>query len=344
MQSCQKLFFTAPYHVKILEAARPQPEKGEVLVQTLVSAISAGTELLFYRGQVPSGTAVDTTIPALSAATTYPLQYGYAAVGRIISLGTAVDANWLGKLVFAFQPHASHFVAQPNELIVLPKEMDADTAVFLPNMETAVSFLMDAQPMIGERVAVFGQGIIGLLTTALLSKLPFSSLITLDRIALRREWSRKLGADVVFNPAEAGVVELVRHYKGGNQIFPGTDLTFELSGNPAALEQAINVTGFSGRVLVGSWYGDKRAVIDLGDHFHRNHITLISSQVSQIAPQWNGRFSKKRRLNVALDMLASTHPEQLITQRLPLSQAVTAYQQLDQEPENHLQIIFNYEN
>ncbi len=341
MRSCTKLFFIEPYRVEIREGVVPQPDRDEVLVQTVVSGVSAGTELLFYRGQVPTGTAVDTTIPALSGTNTYPLQYGYAAVGQVISLGANVEANWLGKLVFAFQPHASHFVAHPNELTVLPDEMSAETAVFLPNMETAVSFLMDGQPMIGERVAVLGQGVVGLLTTALLSNMPLNSLVTLDRFSLRREWSKKLGADAVFDPAETDVVESVRGYAKKRPYF-GTDLTFELSGNPAALEQAINITGFSGRVLVGSWYGDKRAAIDLGGHFHRNHIKLISSQVSQIAPQWNGRFDKKRRLEVALQMLASIQPERLITQCLPLSQAAKAYNQLDQAPQNNLQIIFKY--
>ena len=106
----------------------------------------------------------DATIESLSSGG-YPQKYGYAAVGQVVEVGAALDNSWLGQDVFAFQPHQSHFIAKPDELMSLPEGMLPETAVFLPNMETAVSFIMDAQPSIGEQAAVFGQGIVGLLTT-----------------------------------------------------------------------------------------------------------------------------------------------------------------------------------
>ena len=219
---------------------------------------------------------------------------------------------------------------------VLPEE-----ATFVPNMETAVNFLMDGQPLIGEQVVVFGQGVVGLLTTALLARLPLARLITLDRYPLRRQASLALGAHASLDPVEPQA--LTRLHAVLQEGQPGADLTYELSGNPAALDQAIAATGFSGRVVIGSWYGQKRADINLGGRFHRSRIRLLSSQVSTLAPEWTGRWSKARQLQVAWLMLEQVRPARLITHRFPLTQADQAYALLDQHPEEALQVLLTYE-
>ncbi len=122
----------------------------------------------------------------------------------------------------------------------------------------------------------------------------------------------------------------------------GADLTYELSGNPTALDQAIAVTGFSGRIVIGSWYGQKRADLNLGGPFHRSRIRLISSQVSSLAPEWGGRWTKSRRLQVAWRMIERLRPASLITHRIPIEQASTAYTLLDRHPEDAMQIILTY--
>ena len=343
MSRVLSLFFIEPHKVKIRESKLEPPGVGQVLVQTVASAISPGTEMLLYRGQMPMGMAVDATIDALSGEFQYPLKYGYAAVGRVIALGDSVPDDWKNRLIFAFNPHESHFVAKPEQLLPVPAGMSPETAVFLPNMETAVSFLMDGQPMIGEQVAVFGQGIVGLLTTALLAQMPLASLVTLDRYVLRREWSMRLGATAALAPSVTDGVTKIKNVLQGERPYCGADLTFELSGNPTALNQAIDVTGYNGRILVGSWYGQKRADLNLGDQFHRSHMQIISSQVSHIAPQWNGRWHKSRRLQMAWQMLAQLRPEQLITHRFPIDQAAQAYQLLDQSPEQAIQVVLTYD-
>ncbi|MFO7681356.1 MAG: zinc-binding alcohol dehydrogenase, partial [Chloroflexota bacterium] len=235
----QSLWFTAPFQVEIREEALPPLLPDEMMVQTAVSAISPGTEMLLYRGQMPTDLTVDETIAALEGTVAYPLKYGYATVGQVVETGKNVDSEWNGRFVFAFQPHQSHFVTRPEFVLPLPVDMAPETAVFLPNMETAVSFVMDGQPVLGERVVVFGQGVVGLLTTALLAQFPLAALVTVDGYALRREWSKKMGATAVFDPAEPIPVT-------------DADLAYELSGNPAALDQAIAATGFDGRVVIGS--------------------------------------------------------------------------------------------
>jgi 2-desacetyl-2-hydroxyethyl bacteriochlorophyllide A dehydrogenase len=332
------LYFTAPYQVTVQEESIAPPAPGQLLVQTVVSAISPGTELLIHRGQAPTDLPADETITALSGALTFPLKYGYAAVGRVIAVGSPAEQAWQDRLVFAFQPHASHFLCTPIDLHSVPTSLSPEEAVFLPNMETAVNFLMDGQPSIGEGVVVFGQGVVGLLTVALLAHLPLSRLVTVDGYAFRRERSQRLGAHVSL---DAGADDLVARLQAEHGAL-GADLAYELSGNPLALDQAIAVTGFNGRVVVGSWYGQKRADLNLGGRFHRSRMRLISSQVSTIAPEWTGRWDKSRRLHVAWEMLQQVRPAHLITHRFALPQARQAYTLLDQHPEEAIQVLFTY--
>src|SRR5262245_60493920 len=196
------LYFTAPYCISVQEESLDLPAADQVMVQTLVSAISPGTELLFYRGQAPTDLPVDETIAALAGTVGFPLKYGYAAVGRVAAVGAQVAPEWQDRLVFSFHPHESHFLASLDELLPVPPPLSPEEAAFLPNMETAVNFLMDGQPLIGEQVVIFGQGVVGLLTTALLMRLPLASLVTLDRYPLRRETSLALGAHTSLDPAE----------------------------------------------------------------------------------------------------------------------------------------------
>ncbi len=336
------LEFTQPYQVTVIDEPLPEPAPHQVLVQTICSAISPGTEMLVYRGQWPESLLLDETIPALARGFSYPLKYGYSAVGRIVEIGSEVDPQWLNKQVFSFNPHESHFLASPDQLIPLPISMPSEEAALLPNMETAVSFIMDGRPLIGEQVAVFGQGVVGLLTTASLARFPLARLLTLDKYSLRRQRSVEFGAEESLDPTGADVIGALRKWAHAEQAGDGFDLTYELSGNPAALDEAIAATGFGGRVVIGSWYGAKRADLDLGGRFHRGRIKLISSQVSRLGPEFTDLWTKSRRLGFALRMLEELKPASLITHRFPILQAADAYDLLDRIPEEAIQIIFTY--
>lgn len=330
----QAVYFTRPGVVEVREEPIPEPGEGQVLVQTLLSAISPGTEMLVYRGQFPSALAVDETIGSLSGVFQYPLKYGYSSVGEVAAVGPGVESGWLGRRVFAFHPHESHYLAAPIELLPLPDDLEPEEAVFLPNMETAVNFVMDGRPMIGERVGVLGLGIVGLLTTALLAQHPLGCLSVWDRYALRREATRQLGVEQVFAPDQAS--------PGKGEPGIGFDLVYELSGAPAALNTAIDLTGFAGRVVIGSWYGTKPVQLDLGGRFHRSRVRLISSQVSTLAPDLTGRWDKSRRMQLAWDFLRVILPARWITQRFPIGQADQAYCLIDQKPEETIQVIITY--
>lgn len=319
------------------------PARGQLLVQTLVSAISSGTEMLVYRGQLPTDIQLDENIAALQGDSSYPLKYGYSLVGRVVEVGEGIDPSWINRIVFSFHPHESCFLAALEDLIPVPEGIDLEDAALLPNMETAVNFVMDGRPLIGEQVVVMGQGIVGLLTTSLLARMPLFSLVTFDAFPKRRDASLNLGATASLDPIDSHALPEARILIQGNSDYPGADLTYEISGNPDALDAAVAVTGTTGRVVVGSWYGSKRVSLDLGGRFHRSRIQLISSQVSTIAPEWSARWTKARRFDTAWSMLREVRPSRLVTHRYPLTQATDAYKLLDEHPEEAIQVLFTYD-
>jgi 2-desacetyl-2-hydroxyethyl bacteriochlorophyllide A dehydrogenase len=331
------LYFTSPRQVELREEPLPALGADDVLVETTCSAISAGTEMLVYQGHFPRDLETDSTITSLRGGFKYPCVYGYACAGVVRETGNQVDKSWRDRFVFAFQPHASHFTANPNSLLLIPNSLLPEKACFLPNMETAINLVQDGAPIFGERVFVLGQGVIGLMTTSLLSEFPLDTLVTADYFKLRREASLGLKVSDSLDPNSENLQKDSSAY--AQRKF---DLTFELSGNPSALNDALTLTCFSGRIVIGSWYGEKRAEVELGGSFHRSRIRLISSQVSTIAPELSGRWDKTRRFDIAWKALERIKPEKWITHRFPLEQAGEAYQLLDESPEETIQVLFTY--
>lgn len=340
----KSLYFEGPGRVAIRDTSVVAPRRGQVLVKTLFSAISSGTESLIYRGEWPSELVVDKSIPTLSGKFRYPLKYGYAAVGRVIEVGEGLTPEWIGRLVFAFNPHETHFVSSTKKLILVPENVTPEGACFLPNMETALSLVLDGSPLIGEVVAVFGQGVVGLLTTALLARMSVGKVVTFDKHLMRRRASLLLGADLsIDSTTDFGPGRFEDFFDDVWTDDDRADLTYELSGRPEVLNQAISITGFDGRIVLGSFYGSKKAPIELGGWFHRSRIKIISSQVSSIAPHLAGRWSKTRMTGFVLKMLGQLEPDRLVTHRINFSEAERAYKLLDETPDKVIQVILKYE-
>ncbi len=336
--------FMSPYNVRVVQNDPQWPQPDKLLIKTTISAISSGTELLVYRGRWPKNCSVDETISSLADNFRYPLKYGYSCVGEVLDVAPGVDRSWIGKRVFSFNPHESLFTAAPQDTISIPDNVDTLDACMLPNMETAVNLVMDGHPLIGERVCVFGLGVVGLLTTAVLQATGLERLITFDTVEGRRDASVMLGADRSVDPAQMAECPSDPGPKAIDDFRGSADLTFELSGNPDALNSAIEVTGFAGRIIVGSWYGSKTSEINLGGSFHRSRIKICSSQVSTIAPEFSARWNKSRRMDLAFSFLRKVRPSRLITNRFHITQAASAYELVDKKPGEVIQAIFTYED
>lgn len=325
MTTAKVLSFDAPYKISIQSHALKTLQQNQLLIKNLYSAISAGTELLVYRGNVPHTIPLDATLSHLSQPIRYPLSYGYASVGYVEAVGDAIDPQYIDQLVFSFSPHGSYTITTSEQIQLLPKDIAPEQATLLASMETALSVVMDAKPVIAERVAVFGLGTVGLLVSWLLSQFPVAGISLFDPLQARLERAHNLIGQAT-------------------QLSDKFDLAFDLSAQASTLNQIIPNMQYDGRILVGSWYGNQSAHIQLGDYFHRNHIQLMSSQVSHIAPDLRGRFDRQRRLDSALRLLQECPWQQLVSHVVPLEACPTLYHRLDQTPQDYGQVLIRYEH
>jgi 2-desacetyl-2-hydroxyethyl bacteriochlorophyllide A dehydrogenase len=331
------VWFPRARGVALCEETLPDVGPQDVRVRAVASALSHGTEMLVYRGQVPANLGLD--LPTLRGGFDFPIKYGYASVGRVMEAGAAVESLHAGDLVFVHHPHQAEYVVPAALAVRLPPGLPPELGVFVANLETAVNALLDAHPRLGERLVIFGQGTVGLLLTQLARRAGAGLIVAVDPLATRRELAVTVGADLTL-PPDADLSGAVRRLTEGL----GADLALEASGNGAALQQAIECVAFQGTVVVCSWYGARPVTLHLGGAFHRDRLRIVSSQVSSIDPALEPRWSRTRRLALALDLLPSLQLAPLITHRIPFSRAAEAYALVDQHPEETVQVILTYDD
>jgi 2-desacetyl-2-hydroxyethyl bacteriochlorophyllide A dehydrogenase len=308
------------------------PGRDEVRVRAALSAISHGTEMLVYRGEVDADLALD--LPTLSGGYGFPLKYGYASVGRAVAVGRDVRNVREGDLVFALHPHQDEYVVPAWLVHPLPGDATPEQGVFLANLDTAINVVLDAKPRLGEVVAVFGQGVVGLLVTQLLRR-SGARVIAVEPSELRRSFAERCGVEVALAPSDTA---LVRSLTGGR----GADIAIDASGSPAALQAAIDCVATEGTVVVCSWYGEKPVPLDLGGRFHRGRVRLVSSQVGRIDPSLAPRWDRERRVELATDLLGELILADLITHRIPFKRAADAYALLDDRAAETVQVVLDY--
>jgi 2-desacetyl-2-hydroxyethyl bacteriochlorophyllide A dehydrogenase len=321
------VWFTSARNVELREEALPAVGPLDVRVEAIASAISHGTEMLVFRGQVPEEFELD--LPSLRGSYQFPIKYGYASVGRVVEVGPDVHGLAEGDAVFVHHPHQTAYVVSGTAAVRLPDDLDPMLGAFLANLETATSVVLDAAPRLGERVAVFGQGVVGLLITQLARRTGVAHIVAVDPIQRRRELARQLGADEVLASGDA---------LAGAEL----DLAIEASGSVGALDQALRSVAFGGTVTVCSWYGTKAVPLSLGGPFHRRRLRIVSSQVGTIDAALQPRWSRERRLAVARDLLPQLDLKSLISHRFPLDRAGEAYALIDAHPEETVQVVLTY--
>lgn len=314
----------------------PQPVgPTDVRVRAMVSGLSAGSELLVYRGLGPSDLPPD--LPTVEGDFRLPIKFGYASVGTVVEVGAEVAGLEVDDLVFAHHPHQTEYVVSADFPIWLPKGLPVDRGVFAANLETAATVVLDAHPRLEEAVLVVGQGIVGLLVTMLLKRAGARPVIAVDLHERRRDAAVRTGAGHALGPGD-GLVPQVLELTGGR----GVDVAVEASGSPAALQSCIDTAAFGGRVVVASWYGTREVTLALGGAFHRRRLRLVSSQVSTLDPTLTPRWSRERRTDLVRTLLTELPLEDLISHRFPFSAAASAYELLETKPEECLQVVLDY--
>jgi len=324
------LWFTAPRTAELRPERVPPPGPGEVRVRTIASAISHGTETLVYRGEVPTDLPLD--LPTLAGGFSFPIKYGYATVGRVLDAGVGHLSP--DDLVFVHHPHQDAFVVPAELPVRLPGEIDPTTGLFFANLETALNIVHDAPIRLGETALVFGQGVVGLLVTQLLKLAGADRVLAVEPFRKRRELALEVGADEVFEPAEDLHERLLEANAGR-----GADVAVEVSGSGVALQAAVDAVASEGTVVVASWYGTKPVALSLGGHFHRGRVRLRSSQVGRMNPELGPRWDRDRRTVAVLGLLSRLRLKELVSHRLPFEDAPGAYQLVDENPNETVQVV-----
>ncbi len=286
-------WITAASRSELRTAVLPALREGEALVRALYSGVSRGTETLVYRHEVPASELRRMRAPHQQGTLPEPVKYGYASVGRVLEGPAALRE----REVFCLYPHQSEYVVDANALCLLPSDVPAARAVLAANMETAVNALWDAAPLVGQRVAVVGAGVVGCLVAYLLGKFPGAEVTLVDLHGDRAALAAKLGVAFAL-PADAP---------------PERDLVVHASGSAAGLGTAFSLLRDEGTVLELSWYGVQSVALPLGEAFHARRLQLRSSQVGQVAPAMAARFTRQQRLALALSLLCDPVLDALIS-------------------------------
>ena len=328
------VWFPRARSVEIRDETVGRPGPGEVRIHAIASGLSHGTEMLVFRGEVPTDLALD--LPTLAGSYAFPIKFGYASVGRVVETGAGVTELAPGDHVFVHHPHQQEYVVRAAAAVRLPKRLPPELGVFLANCETALNVVLDAHPHLGDEVAVFGQGVVGLLVTQLMERAG-AAVTAVEPIAVRRELALRGGAEDAVTP-EAAAARIATRTNGR-----GADVVIEASGNGGALQLAIDAAAFQASVVVCSWYGSKPVSLDLGSRFHRQRLRLVSSQVSRLDPALAPRWDRQRRLDTALALLEELVLGPLISHRIPFAKAAEAYELVDQRPEETVQVILTYD-
>jgi 2-desacetyl-2-hydroxyethyl bacteriochlorophyllide A dehydrogenase len=288
-----------------------------VVVRSLFSGISGGTERLVFRGEVPQGVALDDTIKALAGMFRYPFSYGYACVGRV---------EGQGRLVFAFHPHQDVFAAAASDLITLPAVHPAAATLF-PLVETALQVCLDAEASYGDRVVVLGAGVVGLLTALLLKRCGQRPLCV-EPVAWRRDLAGSLGATAVA-PDDVGT--------------EAVPLVIDASGNTEAPAQALEILAHEGTLLIASWFGQKTVQLPLGGAFHRRRLTIRSTQVSTIPARMSATWTVARRRAETAALLPELPLDELCTHVFPFANAADAFRAVDENAPDLMHAVLDYD-
>jgi 2-desacetyl-2-hydroxyethyl bacteriochlorophyllide A dehydrogenase len=328
---CRVLEFAAPGRVELAEVGLPPLHDGDVLVRTLYSGISGGTELLAYRGEVDPSLPLDDSLGALKGTFSFPFRYGYSCVGRVEkSLGSLA----VGSLVFAFHPHQEALVRPGPELIPVD-DLEPRLATMFPLVEASLQIALDAGPLQGQPVVVFGLGAVGLITSALLERFG-ARVLGVEPQPGRRAVAGSLGIQAT-TPEDIG--DAVAELTSGR----GVPVAIEASGNPSALGGALGLLAHEGTALVASWYGLRPVSLDLGGRFHRRRLGIRSTQVSTIPAELSARWDRERRRREVHRLLGELPLQALATHEFPFEDAQRAFTALDKGEEGLLHVALRYE-
>ncbi|MFF8568391.1 zinc-binding alcohol dehydrogenase [Streptomyces albidoflavus] len=342
--------FTGPRQVEVAPHESAPLPPAHLRVRTRYSGISAGTELTAYRGTNPYLTRTWDAEARLfrdgAAGITYPVAgWGYSEVGEVTEVSPESAGQpgvpAVGDLVWGIWGHRSEGIVPVERMLghTLPAGLEPLAGAFARVGAIAYNAVLAADIHLGEEVAVFGQGVIGLLTTRL-AQLNGARVTAVDALEGRLDTARAYGATHTLNARTDDVAERVRENTGG----AGADVAIEISGVYPALHEALRSVTVGGRVVASGFYQGDGAGLRLGDEFHHNRVQLVCSQIGGVPPQLAGRWTVERLQQSFLALVAEGRVDvsSLVSHVVPVDEAAEAYVLLDERPAEALQVVLSF--
>ena len=308
----RQFWIRSPGQGEIVVADLPPRQDGEVLVRSLYSGISRGTESLVFRGEVPASQHEAMRAPFQEGRFPGPVKYGYSSVGRVVEGPVGLQ----GTEVFCLFPHQDLYCVPAAAVTPLPQGLPAGRAVLAANMETALNAVWDGRPGPGDRIVVVGLGVVGLLTAWLCSRIPGVRVVGFDVDAGRADVAAALGVPFTAEPPVGADADLVVH----------------ASAHEDGLRTALEAAGMEATVLELSWYGARPVSLPLGEAFHSRRLVLKSSQVGRIPADRATRWDHERRRRVALALLLDARLDALISGESDFEELPRTLARLSTEP------------
>jgi threonine dehydrogenase-like Zn-dependent dehydrogenase len=322
MAEALAFWVVAPGRGELRREPLPEPGAGDVLIEARASGISRGTETTVFQGRVPESQHRVMRAPHQAGEFTFPVKYGYGSVGVV----AAGPEDWLGRRVFCLHPHQDRYVVPRRSVILIPASVPDARAVLAANMETVVNALWDAAPRLGDRVAVVGAGVIGALAAALATRMPGAAVQLVDVNPDKAEIAAALGVSFALPDVAT----------------PRADLVIHASGTAEGLATALDLAAFEATVVELSWYGDLKVAAPLGEAFHSHRLRLVSSQVGTVATAQRARWDRRRRLALALDLLADPRFDVLLEPVAPFVRLPDVMAELAARPSKVMCQVIDY--
>lgn len=323
MIKAKELWHVSPSASEIKDLTLDEPVDNEVVIETVFSMVSSGTERIVSTGNVPDEVGEYMRVPHMKGLFSFPCTYGYSLVGMVMKGPDSL----IGQLVHVMHPHQSVIVQHQDDIYLVPGFIPAKRATLASNLETAINAVWDSGLSAGDKVLVVGFGIIGSLVALLVKRFPAVDLLVLEKNQERAAMAESLGFRVLSTTKRVGT---------------GYDIAFNTSSSSRGLQICIDSLGYEGKVIELSWYGSDSVSIRLGEGFHYNRKQIISSQVSNIPASKNIRWDKKRRKDLAFKLLKDDVFDKLITLEVPFRYAPSFFKKLRNDEIDDIGVVISY--
>lgn len=382
----KELVAVDPRKPVLREYEEPVLGNNQVRIRTEFASPKHGTEMVFYRDEQVSRKGYDRELGCMvereddAHGNHFPLRLGNMAVGVVTEVGTTAGRFNPGQRVFGHLPVRETHTVDETAIDPMPEGISPEAIVCLDPLVMALA-MRDVGIRIGDRVAVFGLGAIGLMAVQLARLAGADAVIAVDPIAGRRELALSLGASDALDPAANGgdvglairrrfaadvapsravsdsagistsaALMPATHVVGGYREIAsqtgqrGVDVAVEASGNVQALQDAIRSTRFGGRICMLSFYGGDSAALRLGEEFHVNRQELISARIESLPLRDSPAWTLKRVVELALKWLVDGRikTDGIVAPIVPFTRSAEMYRRIDEHPEESTKLGFTF--